>query len=58
MAERAGRAAADVRRWRRNARDELDGAALYRAMADGEQSPELAQVYRQLGEVEARHAEF
>lgn len=57
-AQSTGPTAADVRRWRRNARDELDGAALYRAMADGEQSPELARVYRQLGEVEARHAEF
>jgi vacuolar iron transporter family protein len=49
---------ADVRRWRDNHRDEVDGAALYRAMADAEPSAELAQVYRRLGEIEARHAGF
>ncbi|MDQ3886578.1 MAG: VIT1/CCC1 transporter family protein, partial [Actinomycetota bacterium] len=49
---------ADVRRWRRNFRDEMDEAALYQAMADGETSAELAQVYRRLGTVEARHASF
>ncbi|NMH99273.1 VIT1/CCC1 transporter family protein [Pseudonocardia acidicola] len=48
----------DVRRFRRNYRDEVDGAALYQAMADGEESPELARVYRRLGDVERRHAEF
>ncbi|HEU0088307.1 MAG TPA: VIT1/CCC1 transporter family protein [Pseudonocardiaceae bacterium] len=47
---------ADVRRWRRNFREETDGAALYWAMADGEASAELAEVYRRLGAVEARHA--
>ncbi|HEX2300774.1 MAG TPA: hypothetical protein VHH34_20090, partial [Pseudonocardiaceae bacterium] len=49
---------AEVRRWRRNFRDEVDGAALYRAMAEGEPSPELADVYRRLGAVEQRHADF
>lgn len=49
---------ADVRRWRRNFQDEVDGAALYQAMADAEQSAELAEVYRRLGTVEARHANF
>lgn len=48
----------DVRRWRRNWRDEVDGAALYRAMADTEPSQELAEVYRRLGGIEARHARF
>ncbi len=47
-----------VSRLRRNYRDEIDGAALYRAMADSEESTELAEVYRRLGAVEARHAEF
>lgn len=49
---------ADVKRWRENFRDEIDGAALYRAMADAEPSEELAEVYRRLGEIEAEHAGF
>nr|MDQ3762290.1 rubrerythrin family protein [Actinomycetota bacterium] len=49
---------ADVQRWRRNFRDEVDGAAIYRAMADGEPNAGLAQVYRRLGAAEARHAQF
>ncbi len=48
----------DVRRYRRNHRDETDGAALYRAMAESEDSAELAEVYRRLGEIEQRHAQF
>ncbi len=48
----------EVQRWRRNFRDEVDGAAIYHAMADGEPNPELAQVYRHLGAAEARHAHF
>lgn len=35
---------ADVQRWRRNVRDEVDGAAIYPAMADSEPSAELAQI--------------
>ncbi|MFC5995111.1 VIT1/CCC1 transporter family protein [Pseudonocardia hispaniensis] len=49
---------ADLRRYRRNHQDEIDGAALYRAMAEAEESPELAQVYRNLADVEERHARF
>jgi VIT1/CCC1 family predicted Fe2+/Mn2+ transporter len=48
----------DAARWRSNLRDEVDGAAVYRAMADGEPNAELAEVYRRLGAVEARHAGF
>ena len=48
----------DLKRWRTNFRDEVDGAALYRAMADSEPNPELAQVYRNLGAIEAKHAGF
>ncbi|MGH3979091.1 MAG: VIT1/CCC1 transporter family protein [Pseudonocardiaceae bacterium] len=48
----------DVQRYRRNYRDEIDGAALYRAMAESEDSAELAKVYRQLGGIEQRHAGF
>lgn len=49
---------ADIQRWRRNFRDEVDGAAIYRAMADSEPNAELTEVYRRLGAVEARHAQF
>jgi len=49
---------ADVERYRRNRQDELDSAAVYRAMADAESQPQLADVYRRLGETEAEHAEF
>ena len=56
MERTAGRA--DLKRWRVNHRDEVDGAALYRAMAETEPSRELAKVYRDLGDIEARHASF
>src|SRR6476469_7613635 len=36
--------------------DELDGAALYHAMADGEKNANLAEVYRRLATVEEKHA--
>jgi VIT1/CCC1 family predicted Fe2+/Mn2+ transporter len=51
-------AAADVARYRANLQDEVDSAALYRAMAESERQPQLAQVYRRLAEVEERHAGF
>ncbi len=37
--------------------DELDGVTLYLALAELEQSPQLAEVYRRLAAVEKRHAE-
>jgi len=37
-------------------RDELDGAALYDAIASLEENPRLAEVYRRLAVVERRHA--
>jgi VIT1/CCC1 family predicted Fe2+/Mn2+ transporter len=48
----------DLRRWQRNVRDEIDGAALYRAMAETEPSAELASVYQRLADIEERHARF
>lgn len=48
----------DVERYRRNRRDEVDSAAVYRAMADAESQPQLAEVYRRLAETETEHAEF
>ena len=48
----------DIARYRRNLRGEVDSAALYRALAGAEGSPELAEVYRRLAAVEDRHAEL
>lgn len=45
-------------RYLRNLQDEVDSAAIYAAMAEREAAPELAEVYRRLGEVENRHARF
>jgi vacuolar iron transporter family protein len=44
--------------YRVNRKDELDSAALYRALSEAEESPELAQVYTRLAEVEEEHAAF
>ena len=46
----------DVARYRANLQGEVDGAALYRALADAEAQPQLAEVYRRLAGVEERHA--
>lgn len=46
------------KRYRANWRSEADGAALYRALADAEANPQLAQVYRRLAAVEDAHADF
>ncbi len=48
----------DASRYLENYRDEIDGAAQYRALADLEADPHLAQVYRRLAETEERHASF
>jgi VIT1/CCC1 family predicted Fe2+/Mn2+ transporter len=47
-----------VARYLRNLQDEIDSAAIYEAMAEREPSPELAELYRRLAEVETRHARF
>jgi vacuolar iron transporter family protein len=47
-----------ARRYRENLQGEVDGAALYRALADAEADEKLAEVYRRLAAVEDRHAEF
>lgn len=49
---------ADIRRFLANFRNEIDGAALYRAMAETERKAELAELYRRLAQVEAAHADF
>ena len=46
----------DVKRYRRNLRGEIDGAALYRMLSTAESSPELAEVYGRLAAVEEKHA--
>jgi VIT1/CCC1 family predicted Fe2+/Mn2+ transporter len=45
-------------RYRSNLQGEIDSAALYRALADAEENPQLAEVYRRLAAVEEAHAEF
>jgi VIT1/CCC1 family predicted Fe2+/Mn2+ transporter len=50
--------ATDLARYRRNRQDEVDSAWIYRAMADAESAPQLAEVYRRLAETEERHATF
>src|SRR5262245_14750953 len=47
-----------VKRYRAMWQDELDSAAVYQAMADGEPDPAVARVYRELGAMEQKHAAF
>jgi len=46
------------RRYRMNLQHEIDSAALYRRLAELEQRPELAEVYRQLAATEETHARY
>ncbi len=50
--------AADRNRIRANLQGEVDDAALYKALAQVETDPQLAEVYRRLSAVEEAHAEF
>jgi VIT1/CCC1 family predicted Fe2+/Mn2+ transporter len=45
-------------RYTANIQGEVDSAALYRALADAEQNPQLAGIYRKLADVEDEHAGF
>jgi hypothetical protein len=45
-------------RYRTNLQGEVDGASLYRALAETEKDPHLSEVYRRLSAVEEAHAEF
>jgi vacuolar iron transporter family protein len=47
---------ADVERYRSNLRDELDGAALYAALAEAEDDPVRKDLFLQLSQAEAGHA--
>lgn len=49
---------ADLARYRENLQEEVDGAFLYRVVAEAEQSLELRQVYERLAATEERHAAF
>lgn len=46
---------ADIERYRQNLRDEVDGAALYRALARAEKDPYLRDVFERLAASENRH---
>ena len=48
----------DIARYRVNWQDEIDSAYLYRAVADAESNPQLAEVYRRLAATEEAHATF
>lgn len=48
----------EQRRLKDNLQDEVDGAAVYTALADAEKDPNLANIYRRLAAVERAHAEF
>jgi len=52
------RVQADHARYRTNWQDEIESAALYAALAEVEQQPRLAEVYRRLAAVEEAHAKF
>jgi VIT1/CCC1 family predicted Fe2+/Mn2+ transporter len=51
-------ASEQIDRYRANLQGEVDGAALYNALAEAEPDPHLAAVYRKLASVEAAHAQF
>jgi rubrerythrin len=51
-------AASDTQRFLNNLQGEIDGAALYRALAEMERGGELAAVYTRMAEAEDRHAEI
>jgi VIT1/CCC1 family predicted Fe2+/Mn2+ transporter len=45
-----------AQRYRSNLQGELDSAALYRVLAESEQNPSMAEVYRRLAAIEEKHA--
>lgn len=47
----------DEARFRANLQAEIDGARLYRALAEAESNPDLAKVYARLAAIEEAHAE-
>ncbi len=47
-----------VRRYRANLQSEVDGAAVYAALAEAESDPRLAKMFRRLSAIEQAHGEF
>src|SRR5262245_14854076 len=45
-------------RYRSNLQGEVDGVAIYTALADSEADPKLAEVFRRLAAVEQAHGDF
>ena len=56
--DRVGPESSGRKRYLVNWRDEIDSAALYRALAELESDPRLVDVYRRLAAAEERHADF
>jgi VIT1/CCC1 family predicted Fe2+/Mn2+ transporter len=48
----------DIRRYQTNLQGEVDGAALYQALADSEEDPHVSKVYARLAAIERAHGEF
>jgi vacuolar iron transporter family protein len=48
----------EQQRLKDNLQDEVDGAAVYAALAEAERDPNVANIYRRLAAVERAHAEF
>src|ERR1041384_2466882 len=48
--------AEDVKRYLANLQKEIDGAALYRVLAETEKQPQMAEVYSKLAASEEKHA--
>lgn len=48
----------DIRRWRENLQGEVDGVAVYRAMAEGSDDDRLAELYRRMAAAEERHGQL
>ena len=48
----------EQRRFKDNLQGEIDGAAVYTALAEAEKDPNVAKIYRRLAQVESAHAEF
>ncbi len=48
----------DIARYRENIQEETDGAFQYRALAELEDQPQLAELYERLAATEERHASF
>ncbi len=47
----------DVKRYLANRQKEIDGAALYRALAEKEDDPQMAELYQKFAAAESKHAD-